>query len=64
MDAFRLAVQGLPDGLYEVEWWETWKGEPVRTEQIEVREGLLPLTVSALQTDTAVKIRVKQQQRM
>ena len=59
MDAFRLSVEGLPDGPYDVEWWDTWKGEPVRTDQIEVRDGLLPLMVPALETDTALKIHVR-----
>ena len=59
VDAFRLAVEGLPDGPYDVEWWETWKGEPVRTDRIEARDGRLPLTIPALKTDTALKIRAK-----
>ena len=59
VDAFRLSVEGLSDGLYDVEWWNTWKGEPERTDQIEVRDGLLPLMVPALETDTVLKIRVR-----
>ena len=39
VDAFRLAVRGLSDGPYDVEWWDTWQGEPIRTEQIKVRDG-------------------------
>ena len=57
VDPFHLAVRGLPDGQYEVEWWKTWKGERVRTEQITVRDGLLSLTIPALKTDAALKIR-------
>jgi len=59
VDAFRLAVEGLPDGWFEVEWWETWKGERVRTERLEVRDGRLALTIPSLKTDTALKIRAK-----
>ncbi len=59
VDAFRLAVEGLADGPYDVEWWETWKGQPARTEQIDVRDGRLPLTVPALKTDTALTIRAR-----
>ena len=54
VDAFRVAVEGLPDGQYEVEWWETWKGAVVRTERVEIRDGLLPLTTASLKTDTTL----------
>ena len=59
VDAFRLAVRGLSDGPYDVEWWDTWKGEPIRTDQIEARNGVLPLMVPTLKTDTAIKIRAR-----
>lgn len=59
VDAFGLAVLGLPDGLYDVQWWETWKGEPLRSEEIAVRAGRLSLTVPQLKTDIAVKIRAR-----
>ena len=56
VDAFRLAAR-MPDGLYDVEWWETWKGEVLRTERAEARGGLLRLEVPLLESDLAVKIR-------
>ena len=59
VDAFRLVLQGLPAGRYRVEWWETWKGDLLRTEEIEVRDDQLPLSVPTLKTDTALKIRAK-----
>lgn len=59
LDALGLAVLGLPDGRYDVQWWETWQGEPLRTEQLTVRDGRLPLTVPELKTDIAVKIRAR-----
>jgi hypothetical protein len=59
VDAFRLAAHGMSDGLYDVQWWETWKGELLRTDQVEVRDGLLPLTVPPLKTDVALKIRAR-----
>jgi len=59
VEAFRLSVEGLPDGRYRVEWWETWKGAPTKTDEVEVRGGRLTLTADALKTDVAVKIRAK-----
>ena len=56
---FQLVVRGLADGPYDVEWWDTWKGVPVRADQIEARGGGLLLTVPELQTDTAAKIRAR-----
>jgi hypothetical protein len=57
VDAFRLAARGLSDGLHDVQWWDSWKGELIRTDQVEVRDGVLPLTVPPLKTDIALKIR-------
>ena len=54
--AFRLAIEGLPDGDCQLHWWETWKGEPSRREPARVQEGRLTLTVPELKTDVAVKI--------
>ncbi len=56
VDGFRLGVS-MPDGSYDVEWWETWKGQTLRTEQIEARDGVLPLELPTLETDIALKIR-------
>ncbi len=58
VDAFQLAAE-LPDGLYDVEWWDTWKGRLLRTAQVESRGGLLPLEISGLESDVALKIRRK-----
>ncbi|MFC1597890.1 hypothetical protein ACFL5Q_08190, partial [Planctomycetota bacterium] len=60
VDAFELAVEGLSNGRYRLQWWETWKG---RLERVEVliperyREGRLMLAVPGLSADMAVKIR-------
>jgi len=55
--AFTLTLTGLTDGKYRLQWWETWKGEPVRTEHAEAKGGRLTLAVPPLATDVAVKIR-------
>jgi hypothetical protein len=56
VDAFRLTLAGLKDGRYRLQWWETWKGEPARTDQAEVHDGRLVLSVPPLATDVAVKV--------
>ncbi len=56
VDGFRLGVT-TADGSYDVEWWETWKGQTLRSEQIEARDGVLPLELPRLETDIALKIR-------
>ncbi|MHC4405185.1 MAG: hypothetical protein ACYTG0_36530 [Planctomycetota bacterium] len=57
MDAFELTAEGLRDGKYRLEWWETWKGRLERVEEIEVREGRLTLIVPGLTTDVALKVK-------
>ncbi len=59
VDAFQFVVLGLADGVYDVEWWETWKGQSTRVDRVEARDGRLPLTVPGLKTDIAAKIRRK-----
>jgi len=57
VDPYTLDVLGLPDGAYRLEWWETWKGSVSRTEEAAVVGGKLTLSMPALETDVAVKIR-------
>jgi hypothetical protein len=48
---------GFPDGTYEVEWWETWKGAPQRRERLQATGGKLTLAPGPVATDVAAKIR-------
>lgn len=52
-------VLKIPDwkpGRYQVQWWDTYKGKPLSTQQLDVgREGLA-LEVPPLQNDVAVKL--------
>ena len=57
VDPCRLAILGLPDGQYELQWWSTWKAAPARTERLRSSDGRLPIVLEALATDVAVKIR-------
>lgn len=57
VDPCSLALLDLPNGSYEMEWWETWRGEPSRTETVTVQGRRLPLTLPALETDVAIKLK-------
>ena len=52
----RVPLLGFEDGAYRVEWWETWKGEAVRTETVRASGGRLTLMPGAIPTDVAAKI--------
>jgi hypothetical protein len=57
VDAFRVALPGVPRGTYDVEWWETWKGASVRRATARSDGKALVLELPQLETDVAVKIR-------
>ena len=57
LPAMEYALEGFTDGEYEVEWWETWKGAPQRTENVKVKGGQLVLKPGVVATDVAAKIR-------
>jgi hypothetical protein len=50
------ALEGFADGAYEVEWWETWKGSPLRRETVRAAGGKLTLSPGPVATDVAAKI--------
>ena len=49
-------LDGFADGAYEVEWWETWKGGPLRRETVRSVNGKLTLNPGPVATDVAAKI--------
>ena len=53
----RIMLDGFADGAYTVEWWETWKGRPVRTEKVTAHAGKLTLLPGEIKSDVAAKIR-------
>jgi hypothetical protein len=55
--AATLAVRGLANGSYDVEWWETWKGSVTKTETLTVENGALQLQLPPIPTDIALKLR-------
>jgi len=50
------ALEGFADGDYTVEWWETWKGRPLRRETLHAAGGTLTLNPGPIATDVAAKI--------
>jgi hypothetical protein len=61
VDAFALVAEGLRDGTYRIEWWETWKGALERHEEARVQDGKLRLELPGLKTDVAIKARLIRQ---
>ena len=52
-----LTLNGLADGAYTVEWWNTTTGEITATEQITVAGTPATLNVPTFSTDLALKVR-------
>ncbi|MFA7052389.1 MAG: hypothetical protein WC328_05155 [Kiritimatiellia bacterium] len=50
-------LTAMPDGEYEVTWWETWQGAELRRERVTAAGGLLTLRPGAVATDTAAVVR-------
>jgi hypothetical protein len=53
----RVALKGLPDGTYTVEWWDTWQGKAGEQEKARSWNGTLTLDVPAVTRDVACKTR-------
>lgn len=52
----QLPLEGLADGEYRVEWWDTRTGKTRATESAQVRNGRLVLTVPEFTHDLALKV--------
>lgn len=50
------ALDGFSDGAYMVEWWETWKGAPLRREEVKADGGRIVLNPGPVATDIAARI--------
>ena len=51
-----IEVQGLRPGQYQLEWWDTYEGKIIRSEQISCKDGLLHIPVPSFNRDIACKI--------
>ena len=54
--AATVTVRGLPAGQYLAEWWDTWKGVPLRQERLTATAAGLSLGLPEIATDIAVRI--------
>jgi len=52
----KIALPGLRDGAYRVEWWDTRKGEVLLTAEVTSHGASLPLEVPTFTRDIAAKI--------
>ncbi len=52
-----LTLNGLADGDYAVEWWDTFSGEIAQTATVTVSDGTADISVPAFSTDWAVKVK-------
>lgn len=51
-----IPLKGMPSGRYSVQWWDTWKGQPLLTRTVDC-DGELLLRPPAFRRDVAAKIR-------
>ena len=56
IESATVTIDGLKDGEYKVEWWDTWKGAVTSTQTLEARQGALSVPVTNLMRDAAAKI--------
>jgi hypothetical protein len=52
-----LVLEGLADGAYAAEWWDTLKGISIGKRDTQVSRGRLSLTVPEFRVDVAVRVR-------
>jgi len=54
-----VTLQGVADGAYDVEWWDTYQGRCVNTAQPRAQHGELQLTVPPVETDVACQVALR-----
>lgn len=52
-----ITLPGLPDGNYDVEFWDTYAGKPVAKSALASQQGSLAIALPAIQGDLALKVR-------
>ncbi len=52
-----IEIRGLRDGQYRLEWWNTYEGRTIRTEQVSCTDGRMHIPVPSFTCDIACKIR-------
>jgi hypothetical protein len=52
-----IEIRGLRDRQYRLEWWDTYEGGIIRTEQVSCTDGCLHIPVPSFSRDIACKIK-------
>jgi len=52
-----IEIRDLRDGQYRLEWWDTYEGRAIRTEQVSSTNGRLHIPIPSFSRDIACKIR-------
>jgi len=52
-----IEIRGLRDGTYRVEWWDTYEGRTIRTEQVSYADDQIRIPVPSFSRDIACKIK-------
>ena len=53
----KIQIQGLRGRKYQIEWWDTYEGKTIRTEQVSYTDDSLRISVPSFSRDIACKIR-------
>jgi hypothetical protein len=53
----KLSIANMPDGIYGIEWWNTWTGKVILKEEVKTDGGALLLRVPESERDIACKMR-------
>jgi len=50
-------VEGIEDGVYDVEWWDTREGRPIAGDEARCEGGRCALAPPEFQVDVAARVR-------
>jgi len=56
-ESLAVALSGLSDGEYHIEFWDTYKGSVIGTGDAKLKSGLLVFTLPKFEKDIACKVR-------
>jgi len=54
-----IEIRGLQPGKYRLEWWDTYEGRTIRTEQVSCTDGRLHVPIPSFSRDAACTLRLR-----
>ncbi|MBA7475135.1 hypothetical protein ES707_10501 [subsurface metagenome] len=54
-----IEIRGLRPGKYRLEWWDTYEGRTIRTEQVSCTQARLQISVPSFSRDIACTLRLR-----